>query len=179
MIEVIVVITIISLLVGLVILNFREGMWRQDLSLTGNQTYAMLQQARADVASGKKLENEDEGTFNFLCEGAYFEVGQKPMMANTLYDLEKGVCLMEALESEDYGSIPNSVITDSIVVGESTVKELWVLFEPPAADIAFYSSIGERLSNDAVLELMHSRNETLRLNVSLGAENNQISVTLP
>ncbi len=71
LIELLIVITIIGVLTSILILNFQGVKEKQEISLLASKSLALMQQAKADVRSGKVEANED-GEMIYLCEGALF-----------------------------------------------------------------------------------------------------------
>lgn len=138
LIEVLVVITIIGILTALLVLNFQGVRERQELALLADQAQALLQQTQADVRSGKILISES-GEVSYLCEGAYFEAGERPTFVSAFYDPELELCDVSTITAESYGLSMGSASVDSIEVeGASYDDGLYAFFTPPEAALLFY-----------------------------------------
>ncbi|MBU0982156.1 prepilin-type N-terminal cleavage/methylation domain-containing protein [Patescibacteria group bacterium] len=178
LVELIIVITIIGLLVGFLVVDYRSGIRKQELTVAADAVVAMMQQARVEVASGKKEDVGDE-TF-LLCEGGYFENGTEAMRAVTYYNALEKRCEFEQLQETHYGVNSNNVsVAEIFVGGSSSFETIWALFEPPNGDVAFYDIYGVRLSNDAQIYLVHDGDERLRKLFEISSNNNQFTLITP
>lgn len=166
LIEMLIVITIIGILTVMVALDFNSSRQRQSLALLAEQSLAILQQGHAEVNSG--LYEEEF----LLCKGAYFRVGEVPLLAKGIFDGEE--CI--ELETESYGFSPLDANVAKIEIGGLTVEETWALFIPPDGRVAFYSSLGDNNVGNALIEFQHSSQEDLSISLAISYLTNQVSL---
>ncbi len=145
LLEVLVVITIIGILSAALFLNTQGIRERQQISLLGDQSVAMLQQARAEVRAGAF----DSEAGQALCEGAFFEVGAVSQRLRAPYSIETGGCDWNEKTLEDYGVSVGNAVVDQIQVDSVDTGSLYVLYSPPAAELFFYSGDDESLEGEA------------------------------
>lgn len=150
LIEVLVVITIIGILTSILVLNFQGVKEKQEIALLADKSLALMQQAKADVRSGKVMLN-DAGDATYLCEGALFTLGEQPQFVTTPY-LSSEECDFESLLFEDYGLNSGSASVGSIEVDGQEPESILALFVPPAGALMLYSEDGAlTYSGDAEL----------------------------
>lgn len=169
LIEVIVVITIITLLVGFLVVDFNGARRNQELNLTIQQTLALMEQSRANVDSGR-VEEEDE----YLCLGGYFEVDEVPQLVKMDFDPVLETCDFDSAEEEIYGTIQGSAVVESIKIDQSQDK-IWAMFVPPEADLVFYNKQGSFVG-DGSISLYHTGNEDLFRILNFSSLTNQVSL---
>ncbi len=155
LIEVLIVITIIGILTSILILNFQGIKEKQEIALLADKSLALMQQAKADVRSGKVTTNED-GDVSYLCEGALFTVGEQPQFV-TAPSLGSEACDFDALTFEDYGIHSGSASVGSIEVEGQEPDVLLALFVAPSGALVLYSETGSTsYSGDAELRFESS-----------------------
>ncbi len=147
LLEVLVVITIIGILSVALLLNTQGIRERQQIALLGDQSVAMLQQARAEVRAGIF----DSEAQNALCEGALFETGTVTQWVLAPYSLENAACDWAELDTEDYGVSVGTAVVTQIQVDTVDKDLLYALYSPPYGDLVFYSENGESLDGEADL----------------------------
>jgi prepilin-type N-terminal cleavage/methylation domain-containing protein len=166
LIELLIVITIIGLFSVGVFVNFRGAGERQAVANITEQAVGLLQQTQAEVRSGRvsvdddfdfsDLEDLEEGETllgDWICEGAFFELGGRLLSAEAIYDLEEEEC--GEAEFTDYGIQANADITN-LNVGSVDVERLLVWFLPPSGEVSFFASENKgalrAYNGDAILE---------------------------
>ncbi len=180
LIELLVVITIIGILSSVLILNFVGIRQRQEVSLMADQSVAMLQQARSEIKAGKVLREEaDDGTetVSFVCQGAFFEVGEVPLLATGIFDGEEEKCLYQDFGTEFYGLSTGGAYIDEITVGDVDQKSIWVFYAPPEAELRVFAGDHEELlSGDSVVHFNHSTETDLDLSISISSLTNLVTL---
>lgn len=177
LLELLLVITIISILSVSLVVDFAGVKQRQELALIADQSVAMMQQARGEVGGGKvRRETADDGTVEttFLCEGAYFEEGEAPLFVRG--DYVEGVC--ENFETESYGMPSGGAFAAAITVNEMPVSELWALYSPPDGDMVFYTENGQATDGDAVVHFEHNNAVDMDLSVIISPVTNLATLSL-
>lgn len=148
LIEVLVVITIIGVLTSILVLNFQGVKEKQEIALLADKSLAMMQQAKADVRSGKIVTNED-GSTQYLCEGALFMVGAQPQYV-TMPFLSSGDCDFSSQTLENYGMDSGASYVGTLEVDGTQPDSLLALFVPPSGTLQLFSEEGVTLySGDA------------------------------
>lgn len=181
-IEMLIVITIVSVLSATVVLDFRGGKRRQEVSVLADQGLAMMQQTHAEVAAGKKrtdTEQNDDGkdirVTTLLCEGAYFELGAAPLLVKADYDSDLGECDIYGASTEAYGLSTGSASVKGISVGGSELKALWALFEPPNGNVSFD---GGDYTGDADIIFGHEGQEDFEVELSISYTTGQAFISV-
>jgi len=169
LIEVIVVITIITLLVGFLVVDFNGARRNQELNLTVQQTLALMEQSRANVDSGR-VEEEDD----YLCLGGYFELDEVPQLVKMDFDPVLESCDFDTHEESVYGTVQGSAVVGSIDIDQSQDK-IWAMFVPPEADLVFYSNQGSFVGDGSV-SLYHTGNEEMLRFLNFSSLTNQVSL---
>jgi len=168
LLELIIVITIIGILATSLSLDFSAARQTQELASLADQSLALMQQTHANVLSGKSVEEEDEDgniLTTVLCEGAYFELGERIEYAWTNYNSDSGSCDWDTLESESYGLSPGGAVISGLTLGGVDVAgPIWGIFSPPDGNITFYSGTSEYV-NDAVIAFGHKDKDELSVNL--------------
>lgn len=182
LLELLIVITIIGILSSAVLLNFVGVKERQEVSLMADQAVAMLQQSRAEVSSGKVLRSEaDDGTevVDFVCQGAFFEVGEAPLLAKGVFDSAESKCLYEDFETEFYGLSTGGALVDEITVGDISQESIWIFYAPPDGQVQFFAGDREELlSGDAVVHFNHSNETDLDLSIEVSSLTHLVTLIL-
>lgn len=140
LIEVLVVITIIGVLTSILVLNFQGVKEKQEIALLADKSLALMQQAKADVRSGKVM-LDGAGDAIYLCEGALFTLGEQPQFVTTSY-LGSEECDFASLLFEDYGLNSGSASVGSIEVDGQEPEVILALFVPPSGALMLYSEDG-------------------------------------
>ncbi len=166
LIEMLIVITIIGILTVMVSLDFNSSRQRQSLGLLAEQSLAILQQGQAEVNSGA-FEEEF-----LLCKGAFFEVGEVPLLAKGIFDGEECIDLV----TESYGFSPADANVVEIDIGSFKAREAWALFIPPDGRVAFYDGLGENIVGNGIIEFQHSSQEDLSVSLAISHLTNQVSL---
>jgi prepilin-type N-terminal cleavage/methylation domain-containing protein len=174
LIELLMVIAILGLMSSLVLVNFGAARNNANLSVIGDQSVAMLQQARANVNAGHY-----DGDV-FLCEGALFEVGEIPQLASARYGIESGACFEPS--AEDYGVASSVVPISKITVGGLEVKRTWAFFTPPEAEVIFFeqadsSEVRQSYVGDAVVRFDNPSDSARGIELFISYLSNQISLS--
>lgn len=147
LLELLIVITIIGILTSILVLNFQGVRERQELALLADKSLALLQQTKAEVGGGKVLIQED-GTSVYLCEGAFFEVGQSVQRVATTYG-EEG-CDYSALTLETYGVDSGAAVLSGIDFESQSLDSLLVFFTPPDGELVLSDFEGTSLYDEEV-----------------------------
>ncbi len=180
LLELLVVITIIGILSSVLILNFVGIRQRQELSLMADQSVAMLQQARSEVKAGKvqRTVDEDENEIvNFVCRGAFFEVGEAPLLATGIFDGTESKCLYTDFNTEFYGLSTGGAFIDEIIIGDTEQNSVWVFYAPPEGELRLFAGDHEELlSGDAMVHFSHSAGTELDLSISISALTNLVTL---
>lgn len=148
LLELLIVITIAGILTSVLVLNFNGVKERQEMLLLADQSVAMLQKARSDISAGK-MGQKDE-TSVYLCEGVFFEVGEKPIFVSTFYDDSLNECDFsdDSLTLENFGINADNAYTDYIVLDDlDDYEALYVLFLPNDTGFKFYNGEGIRYTD--------------------------------
>lgn len=178
LLEVLVVITIIGVLTALLVVNFTGVRERQELALLADQAQALLQQTQAQVRSGK-IVTDESGVSTYLCEGAYFEVGERPVYVSALYDAELQVCDVSTFETEPYGISSGSASVSSIEVeGASYDDGLYVFFSPPEAELLYYDGASLFDGEGAVLFSSDADALLVSFTLSLSSQTGLVNLSL-
>lgn len=148
LLEVLVVITIIGVLTSLLVLNFQGVKERQELALLADKSLALLQQAKAEVRSGRVVTAAD-GAVSYLCEGAYFKPGGQVEFAAAPFVAKAAACDFDALELEDYALTTGAAAVDSVLIDGIEEKAVLVLFVPPEAELQLFDNKGNELGTEA------------------------------
>lgn len=172
LLEVIVVITVIMILVGVMIIDFNGARRQQELDMGVQQVLAMMDQSRAQVDSGKVL---DDGE-TYLCRGAYFEVGSMPLLAETLYDPVLENCDLDTAVTQNYGLQQGSLTVNSIQLDQEH-KAIWALFVPPEADLIFFEDSGSSFVGDGTMDLGHLVDEELSRQLNFSSVNSRVTLS--
>ena len=182
LIELILVITIIGILTSILVLNFNDIRHRQQLSLMADQALAMMQQARGDVRGGKvRTEVSTDGLTEekiFLCEGAYFEIGNPPQFALADYDPATGLCDFDTFATELYGLATGDAAIATISVGDSPADPVWAFFSPPEGALVFYSADGVPYTGSGEIHFAHSSVPDLDISLQLSALTGLVSLSI-
>lgn len=181
LLELLIVITIIGVLTSVLVLNFVGVKQRQELSLMADQAVAMLQQARAEVSSGKvrKYEESDGSEIvSYLCEGAFFELDSAPIFALADYNKETGACSAESFEMEHYGLSTGGAHVDEINVGGLSAENVWAFYTPPNGEVLFYDEMGLVQTGDLFVHFNHASAEDLDISITVSAATNLVTLSL-
>ncbi len=177
LLEVLVVITIIGVLTSLLVLNFQGVRAKQELALLADQSQAMLQQMQSEVRGGKVFFEADEEASSavYLCQGAFFEAGSRPLLATASYDADEALCDMSTLQTEPYGISTGAASVATLTVDgvDYADQGIYVLFSPPEAALIFYDGLnsfegeGEMTFQSSLGEISESLVLTLSSQVDL------------
>lgn len=182
LLELLIVITIIGVLTAVLVLNFVGVKQRQELSLMADQAVAMLQQARAEVSSGKiRTEEASDGseTVYYLCEGAFFEIDSAPLFARADYDETTETCDPRSFETEHYGLSTGDAHVDEIAVDGFGLNGVWIFYTPPDGDIVFYNESGTlQTGGDAFVHFNHAAAEDLDLSITVSSATQLVTLSL-
>jgi len=157
MIELVIVITVIGILASAIFLDFRHAKQRQEVALMADQTLAMMQQTQAEVRSGKV---DEEG--EFICEGAFFEVGKTPNLAKGLFNRN---CL--DWQKLPYGFTTAGAYVKNIDVGGVDAPKIWAFFIPPDGRITFYDDGGSRFIGETTIIFGHRQDEKAEVELKI------------
>lgn len=122
LVEVIVVITMITLISGVFLVDFRGARHRQQVLIAAEQTVAMMQQSHAEVQAGATSDG------SWVCRGGYFELGQNPVMAEA--PLSGSACDWDSLSTTTYGMQADAQVNSATAA--------YVMFLPPDGDLILY-----------------------------------------
>ena len=175
LIELIIVITIITVLTGFLVVDFNGAKKQQELSALADQAVALLQQTQAEVGAGKV--NADG---IFLCEGALFE--KEGVFQLVQMDYLEGACDVETASFDNYGVMTGVAQISEIQVDNIDLDYLWAVFAPPNGDVEFYSGEDGGMfmdgGGDAGLSFLHPGEEDRVIYLTLNSITNKASLSL-
>ncbi|MBI4127316.1 prepilin-type N-terminal cleavage/methylation domain-containing protein [Candidatus Peregrinibacteria bacterium] len=152
LIEIIVVITIVSIITSIAVLSYSGAVEKQRANMFAKDLLASAQRARAEVAAGKKTDDK------LSCAGLYFELGANPKKVSADYNAAKGRCDFDTEIFTETDQSATDISVDKIEVGGAAISPVTIFFVPPKGDYEVYTEGEELLAGAPVLHFSSAIN---------------------